>query len=115
VAKINVPKLEASTFKGWAFVLIAGVVLALVAIVDRGGLGEIRMLADGSTGCQLEVAANELNVRSAPNPDAEVVERLTRGDRVDGTRIVTDGFRELENARWAADQFLTPLPGTNCA
>jgi hypothetical protein len=114
VARITVPKLEASTFKGWTFVLVAGVVLALLAIIDRGGLSEITA-ADGSTGCQLEVAADQLNVRNGPSEGAVLVETLTRGTRVDGTRVVTDGFRQLEEGRWAADQFLTPLPGTNCA
>jgi hypothetical protein len=114
VARITVPKLEASTFKGWTFVLVAGVVLALLAIIDRGGLNEISA-ANGSTGCQLEVAADELNVRNGPSQGAALVETLTRGTRVDGTRVVTDGFRQLEEGRWAADQFLVPLPGTNCA
>jgi hypothetical protein len=102
VARITVPKLEASSFKGWTFVLVAGVVLALLAIIDRGGLGAITV-ANGSTGCQLEVVADELNVRNGPSP------------RVDGTKVVTDGFRELEEGRWAADQFLAPLPGSDCA
>jgi hypothetical protein len=115
VARIQVPKLQAKTFKGWTFVLVAGTALALVAILDRGGLDELRAGADGSTGCQLEVAADELNVRAAPSPESGLVATLVRGDRVDGTRVVTDGFRELEGNRWAANQFLTPLPGTNCA
>jgi hypothetical protein len=114
VAKITVPKLEASTFMGWTFVLIAGVALALLAIIDRGGLNEITT-ANGTTGCQLEVAADQLNVRNGPSQGAALVETLTRGMRVDGTRVVTDGFRQLEEGRWAADQFLVPLPGTNCA
>jgi hypothetical protein len=46
---------------------------------------------------------------------APVVDTLTRGDRVDGTTVVTDGFRELENNRWVDNGFLTPLPGTNCS
>jgi hypothetical protein len=66
VARITVPKLEASTFKGWTFVLVAGVVLALLAIIDRGGLNEISA-ANGSTGCELEVVADELNVRNGPS------------------------------------------------
>jgi hypothetical protein len=114
VAKITVPKLEASTFKGWTFVLVAGVVLALLAILDRGGLNEVSA-ADGSTGCKLEVIADQLNVRTGPSPDATLVETLPRGTHIDGTRVVTDGFRELEEGRWAADEFLAPLPGTNCA
>ena len=114
MARITVPKLEASSFKGWTFVLIAGVVLALLAIIDRGGLNAITV-ADGSTGCQLEVTTDQLNVRNGPSPGAALVETLPRGSHIDGTRIVTDGFRQLEEGRWAADQFLTPLPGTNCA
>jgi hypothetical protein len=113
VAKITIPKLEASTFKGWAFVMVAGVALALLAMVDRGGVGEIAA-ADGSTGCQLEVTADELNVRNGPSQGALLVETLRRGARVDGTNVVTDGFRQLEEGRWAAAEFLTPLPGTNC-
>ena len=42
------------------------------------------------------------------------VEVLSEGSVVDGTQTVTDGFRELEGGRWAADQYLTPLPDTNC-
>ncbi|GAA0947718.1 SH3 domain-containing protein [Pseudonocardia zijingensis] len=114
MARITVPKLEASSFKGWTFVLIAGVVLALLAIIDRGGLSAITV-SDGSTGCQLEVTTDQLNVRNGPSPGAALIETLPRGTRVDGTRVVTDGFRQLEEGRWAASQFLTPLPGTNCA
>lgn len=114
MAKIGVPKLDSSTFKGWSFVLVAGALLTLIAIIDRGGLDETVSTADGSTGCQLEVIAEELNVRAAPSQDANLVETLFRGDRVDGTRVVTEGFRALENNRWAAEQFLTPLPGTDC-
>jgi hypothetical protein len=114
VARITVPKLEASSFKGWTFVLIAGVVLALLAIIDRGGLNAITV-ADGSTGCQLEVTTDQLNVRNGPSQGAALVETLPRGAHVDGTRVVTDGFRQLEEGRWAADRFLLPLPGTNCA
>ena len=113
MARITVPKLEASSFKGWTFVLIAGVVLALLAIIDRGGLNAITV-ADGSTGCQLEVTTDQLNVRNGPSQGAALVETLPRGAHVDGTRIVTDGFRQLEEGRWAAAQFLNPLPGTNC-
>ena len=70
--------------------------------------------ADNSTGCQLRVSAAELRVRSGPSTDAQQVEVLSEGAVVDGTRVVTDGFRELEGDRWAADQFLTPMPNTNC-
>jgi hypothetical protein len=60
------------------------------------------------------VSAAELRVRSGPSTDSQQVETLSEGVVVDGTRVVTNGFRELSGNRWAADQFLTPLPGTNC-
>ncbi len=51
MAKLNlpkIPKVNASTFKGWVFVLVAGTALAVLALIDSGGLrsGE----GDGSWG-----------------------------------------------------------------
>ena len=110
----RVARPDASTYRSWGFVFVLGLVLAVLALIDRGGLGDTSV-ADGSTGCQLEVVADELNVRAGASADAALVETLSRGERVDATRVVVGGYRELENDRWAADRFLAPLPGTNCA
>jgi hypothetical protein len=114
--RIKIPKLKGSSFRGWTFVLIAGVVLTVLALIDRGGAADLlpNRGADGSTGCILEVTTQELNVRSGPSQTAELLGSMHQGDRVDGTAVVTDGFRELEGSRWASNQFLTPVPGTNC-
>jgi hypothetical protein len=109
MAKVGIP-----TFSGWAFVLVAGVVLALIAIVDRGGFEVTASASDGSTGCQLEVTTDQLNVRSGPSQEAELLRTLARGARVDGTRIQTNFYRQLEDGTWAVSEFLTPLPGSNC-
>jgi hypothetical protein len=116
MAKLNVKftKPTASTFRSWFFVLVAGGLLAIVAVIDRGGLAELRATADGSTGCQMEVSVDELNVRADPSQSATPVQTLTRGTRVDATRNVVAGFRELEGGRWASNQYLTPLPSSNC-
>lgn len=111
--RLSITRPDSSTYRSWSFVLVLGLVLAVLALIDRGGLGETTE-ADGSTGCQLEVVADELNVRAGARTDAALVETLSRGDRVDGTRVVVDGYRELEEDRWAADRFLAPLPGSNC-
>ena len=103
MAKIKIPKLEKKNFRGWTFVLVAGVVLAIVAIIDGGGLG-----------CRLEVTADELRVFSGPNPAVELVQTLRRDEIVDGTQRLDNGFRELGEGRWAEDQFLDPVPGSNC-
>lgn len=116
VKLIKIKKPDSATFKGWLFVLISGAVLTLVALIHRGGVDELQAYpADGSTGCRLEVAVDELNVQAAPIANAELIEVLRRGAQVDGTRTITDGFRELEGGHWAVNQFLTPLPGSDCA
>ena len=126
MAKLNIPKLESSTFKGWTFVLVAGVALAILALLDAGrsivpqdsgGVGQVGAVAaaDGSTGCVVEISTEELNVRASPSQNAELLGAMRQGDRVDATTIVTDGFRQLEDGRWASNQYLTPLPGTNCS
>ncbi|WP_300014859.1 SH3 domain-containing protein [Pseudonocardia sp.] len=104
--------LKRPSYRSWTFVLILGVVLATVALIERGGVEVAR--ADGSTGCQLEVTTDQLNVRAGPAQEAELIGTLARGELVDGTREVTDGFRELEDGSFVADQFLTPVPGTDC-
>lgn len=95
----------------WAFVLFVGTVLTVVAMIDRGGL---RVGSDSAAGCRLTVVEG-VNVRSAPSADADLIETLPAGAEVEGTVVVTDGFRELAGNRWAADQFLTPLAGSTCA
>lgn len=98
--------------KSWAFVVLLGVLLTVVALLDRGSLETTR--ADGSTGCQLEVTTDQLNIRVGPAVDAESDGTVTRGQLLDGTTTVVDGFRELEDGRYVADEFLTPVPGTDC-
>lgn len=111
---IQINKPDAATYKGWGFVLVVGVVLAVLAMIDRGGVGDLDP-ADGSTGCRLEVIADDVNVRTGSSTDSELVLTLNRGEVVDGTRDVVDGFRRLDDDRWASDAFLSPLPNTNCA
>ena len=115
MANIKIPKIEGSAFRSWAFVLIAGVVLTLVAVVDRGGFDlAAPSTADSAAVCRLTVSADELNVRSDPDGTSAVVQTLTRGAELPATAVVTSGFRELGDGHWAADEFLTPAAGTTC-
>jgi hypothetical protein len=103
--------------RGWGLVLITGIVLTVLALIDvpsDGAAGPAHP-ADGSTGCQLRVTVAELRVRSGPSTDSDQVGILSEGVVVDGTRVVQNGFRQLEGNRWAADQYLSPLPNTTCA
>jgi hypothetical protein len=123
MAKWTMKRVVKSSFHGWGAVILVGVVLTAISVLDSGtrtptvtgsATSTSPPIADGSTGCQLRVSAAELRVRSSPSTDGAQVEILSEGAVVDGTRVVTNGFRELEGNRWAADQFLTPVAGTNC-
>ena len=122
MAKVSVPKLEGKFFSGWAFVLVTGLLLALYAIIDGGGLADSTSYtpaapvagSDGSTGCQLEVTTDRINVRAGPSQDTEQLRVLTRGELVDGTRVVVNLYRQLEDGTWATSEFLAPVPGSNC-
>ena len=102
--------------KGWGAVITGGLLLAVLALIDLpdGGTTAAGATADGSTGCQLQVTAAELRVRSGPSINPDPLETLTQGTVVDGTTEVTDGFRRLEGDRWAANEFLVPVAGTTC-
>jgi hypothetical protein len=113
MARTGLRQSARKTLRGWSLVIISGVLLTILATVDGPRAGTVPS-ATGSTGCQLRVTAAELRVRAGPSTVAEQVDTLPEGAVVDGTPVVTDGFRELTGDRWAADQFLTPVPGTNC-
>lgn len=115
VRKITIKRPDAKTFRGWGFVLVAGGVLTVLALYDRGDLG-LRGDADGSTGCVMvvQVASGELNLREGPTADSAAAGTLDDGTRVDATTEVVGGFRRLESGRWAAESYLAPEPGSTC-
>ena len=104
------PKLTLSRpkLKGWPMVIILGLALALIAVIDRGGLGP-------AGGCELRVTASQVNVRSAPTNQSASLQLLTQGATLDGTTTVTSGFRELKDGRWVYDQYVTPIVGSTCS
>jgi hypothetical protein len=101
--------------KGWPLVIILGLLLAVVAVVDRGGLDAVAPTSDGSTGCQLRVTVAELNVRDGPSQQAGSVQTLAQGATVDGTNVLTAGFRQLKDGHWVFDQYVTPIAGSLCS
>ena len=110
-------------YQGWGWVLTAGIVMTALAMLDApregttssvAGTSSVTSTADGSTGCQLQVTAPEVRVRSGPSIATDQLETLTQGAIVDGTTEVTDGFRKLEGNRWVANEYLVPVAGTSC-
>ncbi|PPK69682.1 SH3 domain-containing protein [Actinokineospora auranticolor] len=64
--------------------------------------------------CRMAVTADVLNVRSAPEPNAEIVGKYKTGAESDAENVVQNGFRKLGENRWASAEFLKPLQGRNC-
>ncbi|WP_007025046.1 SH3 domain-containing protein [Saccharomonospora iraqiensis] len=100
-------------------VIVAAVVLGL-AIIYSAGSEQRESEADsgdgpdGAAACRVVVTADVLNVRKGPGTEHEVVDRLQADAEADATDEVRDGFRRITGERWAADEFLRPVEGTDC-
>ncbi|MGW5053132.1 SH3 domain-containing protein [Actinokineospora sp. NPDC004072] len=95
--------------------LIGGVAVVAVIYsmgVDRPG-GEAAPTG-GEGACKVIVTADVLNVRAAPSRTAEIVGKFKMGAETVADRTVDGGFRKLGPDRWAAEEFLKPLPGHDC-
>lgn len=96
--------------------LIIVAVLAGVAYVYA--LGSDQRSSNAETGappaCRVTVTADILNVRAGPGMDAEIVGKLKQNTETDAQPLVRNGFRELAEGRWAADEFLEPVDGARC-
>ena len=103
----NPPSLSKRLIKQWRWVGAAIVVVAL-AIMSRGADVDLGRLGQSDT-CQIEVSADVLNVRAAPNADpaTPIVRKLSRGDVVDATAETANGFRKLVEDGWVSMQFVT--------
>ncbi|WP_235925990.1 SH3 domain-containing protein [Actinokineospora pegani] len=64
--------------------------------------------------CRVEVTADVLNVRSAPEGGAEIVGKFNQGAETDADKDVRNGYRKLGADRWASAEFLKPLTGHDC-
>ncbi|MER5390213.1 SH3 domain-containing protein [Saccharopolyspora sp. NPDC002686] len=92
-------------------------------LIGAGAIGALYLTSTHEVGsapdppqhCSFHVAADVLNVRSGPGPAEHQVDTLRQGDQVNALPNVVDGFRDLGDGRWAAQQYLLPAPGSACA
>ncbi|HWC83987.1 MAG TPA: SH3 domain-containing protein [Pseudonocardiaceae bacterium] len=93
-------------------VILGLLVVVVIIFVARGGKNSSAQ--GGSSGqCQVQVVADVLNVRSSPDGNASVVQKLSSGTTVGASSTVQAGYRELSDGHWAATQFLKNVSG-NC-
>jgi uncharacterized protein YgiM (DUF1202 family) len=100
-------------YRGWPFVIIIGLILAVLSLIDRGGLGEVTTVVQGQA-CSFTVNGNDVNVRTGATAAAPAVQKLPQGQTVVATKTVTNGFRQMADGTWVLDSFLTPVPGSVC-
>jgi hypothetical protein len=100
-------------FRSWAFVIVIGLILAILSIIDRGGLGEVTTVAAGNT-CSFTATGEAVNVRTGATAAAPSVQKLANGQTVIATKTLTNGFRQLADGTWVLDSLLTPVPGSVC-
>lgn len=67
-----------------------------------------------SAECRFTVTADMLNVRSGPELAAPVVDQLPEGEEVAASGETQGGFRKLDDERWASEEFLDAVSGSNC-
>ena len=79
-------------------------------------IGGNRSDSDPASGgdCQVSVNADVLNVRAAPGLDSPVVDKLQQGEEIDAQPEQREGFRKLDDKRWASTDYLDPLSGSDC-
>ena len=68
----------------------------------------------GARPCTVTITADVLNARSSPDGNAPVVDTYRRGEVVSADRTIRNGFRQLQQDRWVAQEFLEPTPGSDC-
>ena len=91
-----------------------GIILLIAAHNSQTPLGT-SVTGGGATGpCTVTVTADLLNVRSSPDSDASVVQTYSRGEVISADRTIRNDFRQLGPDRWAAREFLNPMPGSDC-
>jgi len=100
-------------FRSWPLVIIIGLLLTILSIIDRGGLGQATAVVQGKA-CSFTVNGDAVNVRTGATAASPSVQKLARGQTVVATKTVTTGFRQLADGTWVLDELLTPVPGSPC-
>jgi uncharacterized protein YgiM (DUF1202 family) len=68
----------------------------------------------GARSCTVTVTADVLNARSRPDGNAPVIDTYRKGEVVSANRTTQNGFRQLREDRWVAQEFVQPTPGSDC-
>lgn len=95
---------------------VVGLLIIVTAIFiaqgGKKGTAQPGTSAPSGATCQVQVTANQLNIRSSPVASAPVVGTLNTGDVQPATATQQNGYRELAAGKWASAQFLKVVTGS---
>jgi hypothetical protein len=103
-------KLTKPDAKGWPFALVIALVLGVLVLLDGGSISSTAVTAS----CRVEVTAEVLSARSGADPSAQPQRELHRGDLLGAETEVQNGYRKLADGTWALNEYLRPVPGSQC-
>src|SRR6185312_4330403 len=92
-------------FRSWPLVIVIGLILAVLSLIDRGGLDEATAVVEGQA-CTFTVIGTDVNVRTGATAASPAVQKLNQGETVVGTTTVTNGFRQMVGGAWVLDTLL---------
>lgn len=92
-------------------IVIGLLVVVFVMFVVQGGKKGNAQTGTGG-GCQVQVTADVLNIRTSPDAKAAVVGKLNTGAITAAQATQQNGYRKLADNRWASAQFLKPVSGS---
>ena len=96
--------------RSWLFALFLALVLGILVLLDNGSVNTNVVTA----ACRVQVVADVLAERTAPDPNANSENDMHRGDVVGATTEVQNKYRKLADGNWALDIYLKQLPGSKC-
>ncbi|MGH3773889.1 MAG: SH3 domain-containing protein [Pseudonocardiaceae bacterium] len=94
--------------------VVVGIFLLFAAHNSQTPLGSSGTVTSSSRSCTVRVTVDSLNVRSRPDSFASVVQTYNQGEVVSADRTIRNGFRQLGPDRWAARDYLVPMPDSDC-
>ena len=101
-------------FRSWPLVIVIGLILAVLSIIDRGGLGEATSGRGRATACTFTVNGEGSTCAPAPRRRPRRCRSSRQGETVVATTTVTNGFRQMVGGTWVLDGLLTPVPDSLC-
>jgi len=91
--------------------IVIGIVVVVAVLYAVQNNKKSNATVGAGSGCQVQVTADVLNVRSGPAQTDKVVKKLTTGAIVAATSKKQNNYRELAANQWADDQFLKTVSG----